>query len=201
MKKNWQYFIHSTAFDFLEVLHSGYLLPKTNYEEYVNHPIIPASYVYTHLIFNGLPQNNKINWSYFKHNNTPFIFVIDPNLTKEYEMYICRGLYYGYCVKNSDSLLIHTNGTKKVLLTKIKNYIYHTTLDSLDKYKKNSFIYTHEALFPKIPIQYVKAILINKNMVKQYIKQIDQAIEEYPNIKFIIFDHREPNFDIYFENI
>ena len=36
-----------------------------------------------------------------------------------------------------------------------------------------------------------------KNVSKKYVKDIKYAIDKYPNIKFIMFDHTEPNFDIY----
>lgn len=201
MKKNWQFFIHTTFYNFLDILNSGYLLPKTNIDEYLkDHPIIPEQFVYTHLIFNGLPQDEKLIWNYSSNNNAPFIFIIDPNITRDIEMYLCRGVWYGQCVKNNNTLLLKTNGNSRVP-PKIKNYILNVTLDNLYKYKRNSYIYTHEALFPDIPTQYIKAILINKNVSKKYLKDIKYAIDKYPNIKFIIFDHTEPNFDIYFENI
>lgn len=202
MKKNWQFFIHTTDFNFLEILKSGYLLPKTNIEEYIlDHPIIPENYVYTNLIFNGLPQDKKLIWNYRLNNDAPFIFVIDPLITKYTEMYLCKGVWYGQCVKNNDLLLLKTHEKSKVPFKKIKNYILNITNDSLYKYKRNSYIHTHEILFSDIPIQYIKAILINKKISKKYLKEINYAVNKYPNIKFLFFDHTEPNFDIYFENI
>jgi hypothetical protein len=202
MKKNWQYFTHTTNYNFLDILNSNYLLPKTNIEEYLKyHPYVPEPYVYTHFIFNGLPQDKRLNWNNANKNNAPFIFVIDANIIKDVDMIMCRGLFYGKCIKNKNHLITKTSSSSKISLTRIKQYILNITLDTLYDNKRNSYIYTHEALFPDIHIQYIKAVLINKNISKKYIKEINIAIDKYPNITFTMFDHNEPNFDIYFENI
>ncbi len=202
MSKNWQYFIHSTDTNLLNILKSGYLYPKIDKRNYGN--IIPEKYIYTHLIFNGLPQYEKILWHYSNNNDMPFIFVFDTSMTKEYEMHICLGLYYGSCIKNENYLLLKSNGNlkKQVSLTKVKEYIQSLlTYNLKKKYSKYTYIRTHEVLFPTISIDYVKAILINKDHLKKHIHEVNKAIDEYPHIKFIIFDSKETNFDIYFNDI
>jgi hypothetical protein len=200
MKKNWEYFIHSTNINFLDILNSGYLLPNTNLKEYDQH--IPEPYVYNYLIFNGLPQDINLYWNFY-NNNSSFVFVIDTIITKDSGLYLCNGVWYGRCVKNKDGLIMKTEGNlkKKVPLTRVKNYIKSNTLTRLYQYKRKSYVYSHEVLFPNIPIKYIKAVLINNNICKKYGKEIKLAVDKYPNIKFILFDHNESNFDIYFENI
>lgn len=201
MKKNWEYFTHSTNVNFLDILNSGYLLPNTNLNEYQDH--IPEPYVYNYLIFNGLPQDENLYWNFSNRNNAPFVFVIDTSVTKELPFYLCRGMYYGKCVKHGEDLVMKSPGNlkKKVILTRVKNYIKNNIIHRLDEYKRKSYVYSHEVLFPTIPIQYIKAILINDNIYKKYSKEISIAVDKYPNIKFSLFDHSESNFDIYFENI
>lgn len=205
MSKNWEYFIHSTTANFIDILDSGYLLPKTDISNYRDDPLTPEPYVYTHLIFNGLPQDKNLYWHYFPNKNSNFIFVIDPIISKIYEMYVCEGMYYGHCVNNKNRLLLNTSGNlkKKIPLTKIKNFILEKLNYFLKlNHKKYSYLYTHEILFPLISMQYVKKILINKNYLnKKTIISVYKAINKYPNIKFTIYDSKEPNFDIYFNDI
>jgi len=200
MKKNWEYFTHSTNVNFLDILNSGSLLPSTNLKEYNDH--IPEPYVYNYLLFNGLPQDVNLYWNFF-NNNSPFVFVIDTSITKTHLFYLCNGVWYGRCVKKNDGLLMKSNGNlkKKITLTRVKNYIKNSTMHRMYELKRKSYVYSHEVLFPTIPIQYIKAVLINHNIYKKYSKEIEIAVDKYPMIKFSLFDHRESNFDIYFENI
>ena len=201
MKKNWEYFTHSTNVNFLDILNSGYLLPSTNLKEYYHE--IPEPYVYNYLIFNGLPQDKHLFWNFYNNNNSPFIFVIDTMITKDIPMYLCSGVYFGKCVKNKDSLIMKSDGNlkKKVSLIRVKNYIKNNTINRMYEYRRKSYVYSHEVLFPEIPIKYIKAILINDNFSRKYSKEIQIAVDKYPDIKFMLYDHRESNFDIYFENI
>lgn len=200
MKKNWEYFTHSTNINFLDILNSGYLWPNTNIKEYDDH--LPEPYVYNYLIFNGLPQDVNLYWNFY-NNNSPFVFVIDTNITKDKGLFVCNGVWYGSCIKNNDSLIMKSDGNlkKKIPLTRIKNYIKSNTLIRFNEFKRKSYVYSHEVLFSNIPITYIKAVLINNNICKKYGKEIKLAVDKYPNIKFILFDHTESNFDIYFENI
>ncbi len=201
MKKNWEYFTHSTNVNFLDILNSGYLLPSTNIKEYDKH--IPEPYVYNYLIFNGLPQDRKLYWNFYNNNDSKFVFVIDTMITKDIPFFLCSGVWYGRCIKNNDGLVMKAAGNlkKKVTLTRVKNYIKNNTLNRLYEFKRKSYVYSHEVLFPTIPIQYIKAVLINDNIYRKYSKEIEIAVDKYPNIKFSLFDHTESNFDIYFENI
>jgi hypothetical protein len=200
MKKNWEYFTHSTNVNFLDILNSGYLLPSTNLKEYDDN--IPEPYVYNYLIFSGLPQDRNLYWNFY-NNKSPFIFVIDTSITKDMPFYLCSGVYYGRCVKNKDALIMKSDGNlkKKVSLTRVKNYIKNNTLHRYYELKKKSYVYSHEVLFPTVPIEYIKAILINQSISKKYSKEIKIAVDKYPTIKFSLFDDHEPHFDIYFENI
>lgn len=207
MKHKWQYFIHSTSSDILKILKAGYILPITNLNDYSK--LYPEPFVYTHLIFNDVynlqkKYNSNFDWYWNPSINNSYIIILDYELCKEYEMYICKSPYYGSCVKNPDHLLLYSSGKLKKTpnLKKIKDHIINSTEYALNnrKSKKYSYIHSHEVLFPNISTKYIKAILINKNILNKKISEVYTIIEKY-NIPVYSYDDNEPNFDNYFNSI
>lgn len=174
----WHYFIHAThGLDILNILKSGFIKKSgvIGDESLKSEEHYCRKGMYCHYIFDELPRiTPSFIWN-FAQNKYP-IFVLDPYICKEYEMYVCNNMKYGSCKKNKEEQIMHTAGNLKRMpvLSKLRNYILNVIYriveaaitdknfpaDIRKDVLERSYITFHECIFSQnIPIKYIRAIM------------------------------------------
>ena len=203
----YEYFMHST-FALGAIIESGNLDEAFTRDDYDEK--IPKG-IYCHYIWDGLPiVYPDMKWVYIN-----CIFVIDTSISKRNEMYICNSVQYGACLQHPEDRIMHSKGNLKhkpdfnPLQKKIVDELYENVKQKKIKRTNkdtNIYIFSHEVIFKgKIPLTFVKAILIPKITYKKLGNKI-QRLDEYLkkknlSIKLIPFAPYTKNFHKYFEMI
>ena len=203
----WQYFMHSTVsyITVQKILLSGKLqISNKNNYNYIQEA------VYCHYIFDGLPDLKR--WQYYDR----FIIVLNPEVAKNLEMYVCDSVSYGFCKEDKESQVMHTKGKlqKMPSLQKIRDHILQKIEEASHNRSEfiSSYIYSHEVLFPEIPIKYITAIFVpkqygvktktNRRLADVQQEELEQYIANHNlNIKVIQYAKSNTNFYKYFEQI
>jgi hypothetical protein len=204
----YEYFTHST-FNLKDIIQSGGLDDAfTDKDAYDNIGIIPNG-IYCHYIWDGLPiVYPDMKWAY-----NPIIFVMDTSIAKRNEMYICDSVSYGHCVEHPESRILHSKGNlkRKPNLNPLKKKILEDLQENVEQKKlkrtnknMNVYLHSHEVIFKgKIPLTFVKAILIPKSNYKRLGNET-QRLEEYlkeRSIQLIPYAPHTKNFHKYYEMI
>ena len=204
----YEYFTHS--FDgmrkLVDILNSGGLDETfTDQECYTGG--IPNG-IYCHYIWDGLPiVYRDMQWAY-----NPIIFVMDTSIAKRNEMYICDSVNFGECVESPESRIRHSKGNlkRKPNLNPLKKKILEDLHKNVEQKKlkrtnKNMMVYlfSHEVIFKgKIPLTFVKAILIPKDEYKSLgnIPRLEEYLKQR-SIQLIPYAPYTKNFHKYYERI
>ena len=203
----YEYFTHSMVgmSKLVDILNSGGLDEAfTDQEAYEGG--IPKG-IYCHYIWDGLPiVYPDMQWVYKR-----IIFVMDTSIAKRNEMYICDSVQYGHCVESPERRILHSNGNlkRKPNLNPLKKKILEDLHENVEQKKLkrgnkkiNVYLMSHEVIFKgKIPLTFVKAILIPKD---EYKHPRIQRLEEYltqRSIQLIPYAPYTKNFHKYYEMI
>ena len=149
-----------------------------------------------------------MQWAY-----EPIIFVMDTSIAKRNEMYICDSVSYGDCVEHPESRIRHSKGNlkRKPNLNPLKKKILEDLHKNVEQKKlkrtnkKMVYLFSHEVIFKgKIPLTFLKAILIPKSEYKRLGNDNIQRFEEYltqRSIQLIPYAPYTKNFHKYYEMI
>lgn len=198
----WDILQHRTSiYNLQKIFKSGELKPRDDtFERYSNflktgdidtnnfmYPTVYLHYMFSDLIYHGT------KWNYDATCDIECICCIDTKIFEDLPFYICDSVAFGEChdhpeyrIENLSLLKEHIN------LNILKNRQQKINKKLDDK----SYMYSHEILIDKIPIKYVKAILVHKT---KYVKNL---ISEYKlNIKVEKFTNSSYNYKEIFEKI
>ncbi len=203
----YEYFIHTTE-DVYDILLSGGLDDSYSNEEDVKDGMEKG--IYCLYMWNELPKiYDDMKWVYGMKD---YMFVIDTSITNLNETYVCNSVDYGSCINHKSDQIMHIkNRKRKVNFNPLKKHILKEMYENLEKKKINRlekdpsiYIHNHEVIIKgKIPLSYIKAILINHKYINDRdSKKIIKYIEEHKlPIKIIPFAPNTNNFHKYFEII
>ncbi len=199
----YEYFIHTTfGKPLYNILKSGFIDDSYSNKSDVDDGMEPG--IYCFYMWDGLPQIYKdMDWTYGRN----YIVVMDKNISKTNEMYVCNSVQHGSCVTNhkKDQIKINSKTLNfKPLQTHIMTQINAELNRTIRKRYISVYTQSHEVVFKgKIPISHIKAILIHKkyiddNNTKKIIKYIK---DNHLSIKIIPFTPYTQNFQKYFQMI
>jgi hypothetical protein len=150
-----------------------------------------------------------MQWAY-----NPILFVMDTSIAKRNEMYICDSVSYGHCVEHPERRILHSKGNlkRKPNLNPLKKKILEDLHENVEQKKlkrtnknMNVYLFSHEVIFKgKIPLPFVKAILIPKSEYKKLGNDNIRRFEEYltqRSIQFIPYAPYTKNFHKYYDSI
>ena len=184
----YRYLIHSTSWNIpkLRSIKKDQLLkplPLSEQEEHYSHPIAP--YVYSFYLFSDLDYHPryKANLTYGLSDLT---FIIDPSILKDRPFFVCNSTSYGSCVYDTESLIIKGKGSLSRMpsLQTLEQHINNRMRKERQNKQYNGvqdFIMSHEVLIDKVPLKYVKAILVNDKNKERRMIRLKALQEAFPN--------------------
>jgi len=188
-----------------EILTSGYLDESFSDESDVADGM--NSGIYCLYMWDGIPQIYKdMDWIYGGTHR--YVIVMDTDIAKTNEMYVCKSVSYETCIDHSQTQIIHSTGNKKVNFEPLRKHIMKQINEEINRTIRNrdTMVYTesHEVVLKgKIPISNIKAILVSKRKIdSKSTKKIIKFIEDHHlPIKIIPFAPYTQNFQKYFQMI
>lgn len=198
----YQYLIHSTK-NLYDILKSGFLDDDFLIEE---HAEKGNYFLY---IWDGIQSDKRMDWNY---SNNRIVLVFDISISKLNKLYVCNSVQYGHCLNDETDRILYSDHTIPDFKPLQDHILNHIKMEFKEKNYLWSFIHSHEVIIPgKIPIAYIKAVLIPRKYFKEiqkYPKHISSkkivACIEYltnKNIKIIPVSKNPNDFHKYFTSI
>jgi hypothetical protein len=161
-------------------------------------------------MWSGLPYYPRMEWIY---GSRPYILVLDTSICKLNKTYVCDSVQYGECVNDKEHRILYSN-CKIPKFEPLQKHILDRIEYNIKKKRNNwAYVHSHEIVIPgKIPIEYIRAILVEKNqlkkisstlyqMPKDLLYVINTIKEKKLNIKIIPVPKISTNIHKFFEKI
>lgn len=195
--------MHSTT-NLYDILKSGFLDDDFLQEEHAN----KGNYFL--YVWDGIPSDKRMDWNY---SNNRIVLVFDISISTLNKLYVCNSIQYGECIHDESDRILYSDHTIPDFKPLQHHILDHIHKDFKDKQYKWAYVHSHEVVIPgKIPISYLKSVLIPKDKLKaleinkkpsQSSKKLIACIEYLTkkNIKIIPVSKNPNDFHKYFTSI